>query len=84
MAFNVLESGDSELSLGEIAQSGNTLCGRSVGCPVWDCGPESLTDPLPRARCRLFLFASDDAHENTTVTGRTEAKHPAEGRRPSY
>ena len=67
MAINLLESGGGELSLGEIAQSGNTVCGaqsrqqselgrHGVGCAELAFWPESLTDPLPRATCRLFLF----------------------------
>ena len=78
-----------ELSLGEIAQSGNTVCGRQsrqqselgrrgVGCPVLAFWPESLTDPLPRATCRLFLCESDYVHEKKycygSRRGKTEGK----------
>jgi len=68
--------GGGELSLGKIAQSGNTICvgraessvnwtGMASAVQSWLFWPQSLTEPLPRAMCRLFLFESDYVHEKT-------------------
>ena len=72
--------GGVELSLGEIAQSGNTICGRRADSRVnlagvasaaqyWLFGRNRRTDPLPRATCRLFLCESDYVHEKKYCYG---------------